>query len=166
MQYLHIPENRINKFDSDFRYLSNFWPCNILYDNLQFESVEAAYQAAKTLDKDARWKFQSMKAGEAKSWGKTLTLRSDWHIMKLSIMEALVRQKFTTRLDLMRKLLSTGDAHLLEGNTWHDNYWGKCFCAHCLAGTGFANHLGVILMDVRKDLKPFEMIFDHVIGIH
>lgn len=41
--------------------------------------------------------------------------------------------------------LATGDAILIEGNTWGDRFWGVC--------EGFGqNHLGHVLMRVRVQL--------------
>ena len=53
--------------------------------------------------------------------------------------------------ELAEKLLATGDEEVVEGNTWHDRYWGRCKCVkhegECL------NWLGRILMRVRADLR-------------
>ena len=46
---------------------------------------------------------------------------------------------------------TTGDAELIEGNTWHDNYWGVCSCSKC-NGRG-KNRLGKLLMKVREELR-------------
>ena len=54
--------------------------------------------------------------------------------------------KFTQNPDLAKKLLATGDALLIEGNTWNDRYWGVC------RGKG-ENRLGILLMLVREDLQ-------------
>lgn len=43
-------------------------------------------------------------------------------------------------------MLATGDAYLEEGNTWGDRIWGT------VNGSG-ANRLGVILMQIRAELK-------------
>jgi predicted NAD-dependent protein-ADP-ribosyltransferase YbiA (DUF1768 family) len=55
------------------------------------------------------------------------------------------RQKFKA-LRLANALLATGQAQLVEGNTWNDTYWGVCH------GEGL-NVLGMLLMQVRADLK-------------
>jgi N-glycosidase YbiA len=61
------------------------------------------------------------------------------------VMRGLLRQKFSSG-ELYEKLLATGDALLVEGNSWGDRYWGQ------VQGTG-ENHLGKLLMQVRKELK-------------
>jgi len=49
-------------------------------------------------------------------------------------------------------LLATGDTKLLEGNRWHDNFWGNCDCPNCRDKPGL-NYLGKILMRVRLELR-------------
>ena len=59
---------------------------------------------------------------EAKKWGKQVHLRPDWEQVKDDIMKELLRQKFSHE-PFRLQLLSTGDAKLIEGNTWNDTYW-------------------------------------------
>ena len=54
--------------------------------------------------------------------------------------------KFTQNPGLLDKLLATGDAELVEGNTWGDQVWGVC------DGVG-ENHLGKTLMRIRSELR-------------
>ena len=61
-------------------------------------------------------------------------------------MESLVREKFSQNLDLKNLLLTTNDTELVEANTWGDTFWGRC------NGVG-KNHLGLILMKIREELK-------------
>lgn len=137
---------KIDSFSDEFRFLSNFYPCKVEYENLIYPSVEHAYQAAKTLDiYERRQILFSAKAGDAKKLGRKLTLRSDWESIKLQVMEDLVRQKFKYE-SLKKRLLATEDVYLEEGNYWSDFYWGVC------NGIG-ENHLGKILMKVRKELR-------------
>ena len=42
--------NTIDEFWGPYRWLSNFWMCDIVYEGIKYTSTEAAYQAAKTLD--------------------------------------------------------------------------------------------------------------------
>ena len=61
-------------------------------------------------------------------------------------MKDIVLAKFTQNQFLKEKLLATGDAYLIEGNTWGDRVWGQ------VNGVG-QNRLGKILMEVRDMLK-------------
>lgn len=143
----------INKFHGDYRFLSNFYPAIVYYKGVSFPTVEHAYQASKTLDDvviRSISKLQADKAGKAKRIGRTVKLRLNWEVLKLSMMEIFIRQKFD-QISLKKKLLQTGTEELIEGNTWHDNYYGNCECLRCKDIKG-ENHLGKLLMKVRKSL--------------
>ena len=91
---------------------------------------------------------KKISAGSAKYKGKTVTLRSDWDNVKLKIMTELVNIKFKNeRLFEMLSLLN--EYELIEGNYWHDNYWGNCYCPKCKEIKG-QNELGKILMNIKK----------------
>jgi hypothetical protein len=64
-------------------------------------------------------------------------------------MGLLLMQKFTRHPQLARELVGTGDAELVEGNTWGDEFWGVC------NGRG-SNQLGRLLMEVRALLRSLE----------
>jgi ribA/ribD-fused uncharacterized protein len=136
----------IDSFTGEYRWLSNFFPCQVCLDTELYDSVESAYQAAKTLNVDDRRKIQLMKPGEAKKFGKSVKLREDWEQVKLQIMENLLRQKFASGSSFAEKLLDTDYEELIEGNWWYDTFWGRC------KGIG-ENHLGRILMTIRYDLR-------------
>jgi ribA/ribD-fused uncharacterized protein len=143
----------ISVFDGAFRFLSNFCSAPIEYEGISYDSVEHAYQAAKTLNKDLRQALFSSdstaSAGQAKKFGRCLKLRDDWEQVRLEIMYQLVKTKFAVtgrRQEFHDKLVATGDRELIEGNTWGDTFWGVC------NGRG-ENHLGKILMRVRDELQ-------------
>lgn len=135
----------IDSFHGEYRFLSNFYPCEIEMDGIVYPSSEHAYQAAKTDDVGERRKISKMKsAGEAKRAGKLIKLRRDWRSVSLNIMYNLLVQKFDKNKnpDLYTLLKQTGDQKLVEGNTWGDTFWGVC------DGVG-ENWLGKLLMKVR-----------------
>jgi len=144
--------NPISRFEGYFSFLSNFHECNIIYDGLLFSSVEAAFQASKCQSHAERVPFGDMSPRQARAAGRRVSLRPDWEECKLKIMYTLVLQKFASDPDLRNKLLATGDTQLLEGNRWHDNYWGDCECPNCRNTPG-QNYLGKILMRVRLELR-------------
>lgn len=132
----------INEFRGEYRFLSNFWSCPVNYDGITYQNTEAAFQAQKCIDPADRARFAGLNPSEAKRLGRRVKLRSDWETVKNQIMCQVVQAKFTQNPDLMAKLKATGDAILIEGNTWGDRYWGVC------RGAG-QNKLGRILMALR-----------------
>lgn len=134
----------ITQFIGKYNFLSTFYPCNIHYLDLDFSSSEHAYQAAKTLIREEQIQIQQCSTpNKAKQLGKKVTIRRDWNRVRRRIMEEILLLKFEHD-DLRIKLLATKDRELVEGNTWHDKYWGVC------NGKG-KNHLGKILMKIRDE---------------
>lgn len=140
---------------------SNFYIANLIYDGIKWNSVEAAFQAQKTLDVEERKMFANLTPGQAKSRGRKVLLRTDWEQVKYDLMFKICLEKFKQNEDLKELLLSTGDALLVEDTTsWHDQIWGCCLCHRC-RNRKSRNNLGVILMRVRSELagKPIPAKF-------
>lgn len=136
----------ISSFQGKNRWLSNFWPCKVELDGLEFHSTEAAYQAAKSLDTDARALFQNVPGAMAKRMGQYINVRPDWEEVRVRVMYDLLVQKFSKRNpELREQLKATGTQQLVEGNTWGDVFWGVC------RGQG-ENVLGKLLMQVRAEV--------------
>ena len=138
----------IKVFDGEFAFLSNFYDCPVVIDGIQYQNSEAAFQAMKCEDKSERYRFTNVPAGKAKRFGRRVPLRPDWNDIRLDIMKQVVLDKFTRNKNLGTKLVATGDAELIEGNYWHDTFWG----VDDKTGIG-ENHLGKILMEVRNLLR-------------
>lgn len=148
----------LDRFEDQYAFLSNFYPCTILYNGVIFPSLENAYQAAKYTGKDVLnvyHEFAGFTPGKAKRKGRKLPLRNDWDIVKLEVMEELLRIKFADEV-LKQQLLSTGEEELIEGNYWHDNFWGSCSCEIC-CNRGM-NNLGKLLMKLRSEYRNSENI--------
>lgn len=149
--------NVIDRFKDDYEFMSNFVPVEVRYPadaDYTYPSVEHAYQAAKTLDPEKRvWIRSAETAGQAKKRGNDPALwpRAGWQNIRLAVMENLLRQKFSQE-PFRSQLLATGDAHLVEGNTWHDQFWGDCRCEQHV-GMGGLNHLGRLLMEIRDEIR-------------
>lgn len=137
-----MTKNAIISFEGPYRFLSNF---HIEPDGT---NVEAEFQQAKCVRADDFAKFTpTMSPGAAKRLGRTVELVGNWNHIKIGAMYRLVLAKFQEP-SLRAQLLATGDAKLIEGNTWGDTFWGK----DILTMLG-KNHLGNILMRVREKLK-------------
>lgn len=136
----------INSFRGDYGFLSNFHICKIEYNGRKFMHSEGLFQSMKTYDEFYLDKMVLLSPSESKRFGRKVPLRSDWEEVKDECMYNTLVAKFTQNPDLAKKLLATGDALLIEGNTWNDRYWGVC------RGKG-ENRLGILLMLVREDLQ-------------
>jgi len=140
----------IDDFHGEYRFLSNFGDCPngvILADGIRYPTSEHAYAANKTLEPLQREKIATLPTpGQAKRAGRDVAIRADWEVVKDDAMRKIVFAKFDQNPGLKAKLLATGDAQLIEGNTWGDIYWGVC------NGRGH-NMLGKILMEVRDKLR-------------
>lgn len=106
----------MNDFWDKYLFLSNFYSCMICYDGRIFKSVEAAFQASKTLNPKERSEFQDFNPHNAKKKGRRVILRPDWENVKDNIMKELLNIKFQKYGELLGRLLQTGNALLIESN--------------------------------------------------
>lgn len=143
------PKPTIDRFVAKYQFLSNFYYAPVKYQGDTYKSAEHAYQAHKCkYDSDRLRVRDAPTAFGAKRLGRIHTMREDWDTLKLNVMQEIVFAKFVQNPELRNKLLKTGDLEIIEGNTWGDVYWGVC------AGKG-ENHLGKILMEVRRRLRQY-----------
>lgn len=139
----------ISRFRGEHAFLSNFHPSTVRLpgEPWPYPTVEHAFQAAKADTEFERRCVQDAETpAEAKRRGRRIDLRPGWEEDKYAVMEGLLRQKFWPGTDLAKRLLETGGAKLVEGNSWGDTTWGVC------KGVGH-NALGRLLMRIRKDLR-------------
>lgn len=143
----------ITQFDGPYRWLSNFAPVphgikiRVGVTIMTVETVEHAFQAIKTNVLAQRAKVAKANTpGEAKRLGRQVPLRPDWDAVRIAEMRELLKQKFAPGTFLAEQLLGTGNEELVEGNYWHDTFWGVC------NGVG-ENHLGKLLMEIRRELR-------------
>jgi len=155
-------KNMIDSFKGRYSFLSNFYPVEIKYKGITYPSVEHYYVAQKIKSdqiingtfypvEDVKEMISKISTpGKVKVFGRGLNVRSDWDSVKLDVMEFGVRQKFKN-VELSEMLLQTGDEDTIEGNWWHDNFWGSCSCQKC--GNNGKNELGKLLMLIRSEIK-------------
>ena len=139
-------KNEINEFRGNYYFLSNFYNCPIVFENIPYLNNEAAFQAQKVLDLNIKKEFSSLPPNLAKAKGRKVSLRKDWEQVKDNLMYQICLAKFTQNSVLKIQLLETKNALLIEGNNWNDTYWGMC-------NNIGKNKLGKILMRIREELK-------------
>jgi ribA/ribD-fused uncharacterized protein len=148
----------IDRFEGKYFFLSNFYPSPFVFkegeDEFVAKTVEHYYQYMKTPSlEEGIGILEADTPAEAKRLGRLSYLREDWEDIKVEVMMTALREKFAIP-ELREKLLATGDAHLIEGNNWHDNYWGICTCPKCTAKDIVGkNVLGRCLMKIREEIK-------------
>lgn len=141
---------------NQYRFLSNFYVGEpITLGSVTFATGEHAFAANKAKDPRA---FQAIATadtpGRAKSMGRSCTLRPDWEEVKLDVMAAVLRAKFTLPRGEGHYLLETGDRLLMEGTYWHDQVWGvDLHIGRTPATAPGRNWLGTLLMARRAELR-------------
>lgn len=149
--------NSVLGFRGDYSFLSNFYtdmdPIVVRYKEqgsadgdieIAYPTSEHMYQAYKSLRLEDRIAVSKIpKPGKTKH---TTIKRKNWHDIKVDVMRHILCLKFSQPI-LKEKLLNTGDMQLIEVNWWYDRFWGTDEFLHG------ENHLGILLMSVRDQLR-------------
>jgi ribA/ribD-fused uncharacterized protein len=155
----------IRDFKGEYAWASNFFPSPITWQGYAVATVEHGYHLDKPA-RDARGLFpdpahpgqmiekpwrqaiaEAPTPAAAKQLGRRAPMRPDWEqTRRVKVMAALLVRKFADPV-LRAKLLATGTAKLIEGNWWHDTFWG----VDLRTGEG-QNMLGRLLMTLRTKL--------------
>jgi hypothetical protein len=143
----------ISEFRGEHDFLSNFYDEPFEIKGVIVATAEHAFQAQKT---PGRIEQQAILAADgprhAKYLGRKMPMRPDWEDRKVEVMRAVLRYKFAEGSKLAARLVATHPAHLIEGNHWHDTFWG---CVHPTPQSNLwvgANVLGILLMERRAQL--------------
>lgn len=141
---------RFYRATGEFGFLSNLYPSQIQFEDRIFPTAEHAYQFGKFRDSQiADWVMTAPKNHLVAIIAHGIfafDITPDWNTKKVERMKNVVRAKFAQNLELKEKLLATKNITLVEGSK-SDAFWGIG-----KKGKG-RNWLGVILMQVREELK-------------
>lgn len=171
--------------NEEYRFLSNFYEGEpvvlpgvewAMGKEVEFKTGEHAFAAMKFWRTDVQH-FTSIVAADGPNSAKALgrsrahPLREDWEIVKLDVMAAVTRAKYTLDRAEGQMLLDTGDKMLVEGTFWHDDVWGVCLNVPGIPGR---NWLGTLLMARRAELRAMKMFgedtyvqhFGSMVGMH
>jgi ribA/ribD-fused uncharacterized protein len=134
--------------NDDFGFLANFSEHPIVINGITWRTVEHYYQAQKFTIPKIQHKIKfSNTPGEAKSIAHRYKIIriNNWFIIKESIMYRAIKAKFQQHPELLKELLNTKDAILIE-NSPDDLYWG-------IGSNNLGlNRMGVLLMELRNEL--------------
>ena len=140
---------RFYKEFGEYGYLATYSNHGFFKDGIYWKTSEHYYQAQKFVEPEVKLKIANAKTPKIASTigrDRNLNLRSDWEEIKQNIMYDAVYFKFKQNEDILRKLLDTGNAKLVEA-TVKENYWG------CGPNNDGQNNYGKILVRVRKQLR-------------
>jgi predicted NAD-dependent protein-ADP-ribosyltransferase YbiA (DUF1768 family) len=157
----------IQSFTGQYAFLSPLYRSAFYFENDEYLSTAAAFEAAKIINRRDRVSFVgwNIKPWDVKRVGKNIPkhwMRPDWDDdVEVDVMTEIQRAKFSWS-DLRVKLLATVDVQLVHGNACHDNHWGICHCQSLPPGkrrhgvsplcTGAgANRIGNIITQVRQE---------------
>jgi ribA/ribD-fused uncharacterized protein len=141
----------IDDFRGPAYFLSNFYRHPVRIGEGVYPTAEHAYQALKAIDtRERAWVVASETPLIAKRRGRKVRAVDYWGDVRVLVMEQVLAAKFSDR-HLAEQLIATHPHKLIEGNTWHDQFWGDCRCGRC-PGEG-ENILGITLMTLRDELR-------------
>ncbi len=149
----NIPEPiKFYSVTDEYGEFSNFYEYEVTIDGKRWPTSEHYFQAMKFEDKNYIEKIRKTKKPiTAAQMGRdrSAKIKRGWDSMRVNVMTAAVRAKFTQHQDLHDLLLSTGDRKIIE-HTSNDDYWGDG------GDSSGANMLGIILMRIRNELSNVE----------
>lgn len=135
-------------------WFSNMLPMDtpLVYQDIEYKTVENYYQAMKLCEDDIEGRKQiaaltpHKSKTEIRNKGKYV-IRPDWNrAFKLQVMETALRHKFAYGTTWANRLLQTEEP-IIEFNNWNDLFWGQD-----VDTKEGENHLGKILMKIKKEL--------------
>jgi len=160
----------IEQFRGEHFFLSNMYPLAVPIRTdrgVRVATSEHAYQAEKFVELDVHWRVAKARvddgdvvksgiyskdlAHEFIHWGADM--RPNWDMIKLGVMETVLRRKFIANPDIAEQLAATDDRPIAEGNNWRDRYWG----VDPVGSDNGQNQLGKLLMRLRTEIQNGEL---------
>ena len=121
----------IAEFRGAYSWASNFYWAPFYVQGSQFNTNEHFFAACKTSDPNWCNRIAAAEtAAAAKKLGQQAPLRPNWLQVRIGVMANGLWYKFFQHPDLQAKLIETHPQPLVEGNWWHDNFWGNCMCGN------------------------------------
>lgn len=144
-------------FQSEYSYLSNFFPCQIKMHQSVFSCSEQAFFYHKAIiceREDIAMKLKEMDdPAKIKYKGDRILTCEAWEKSKKDVMRKVLREKFTQNPELKAKLLGTSGLPLLECT--NNKYWGTGWYLDDLDWNNSTNYpgknvLGSLLEEIRE----------------
>ena len=128
-------------------WFSNMIQCDIEIDDIKYKSTENYYQSKKMKNYQDELYIANLDPHSSKRETRNFEIVDDWNDIKIDVMRIALEAKFNLP-KWKDKLLSTGNDKIIEWNNWGDNFWGVSDNDHL-----GQNHLGLLLMEIRTNLR-------------
>ena len=150
--------------NNEFGYLSNFYKCNFVENNIKYNCSEQYFMYYKCLLFDEKNKLlidkilKETDQKKIKKYGRMVCNFNEvvWKANRYNIMKQGVLLKFDQNDNIKKKLLNTKDKVLFEASKY-DKIWGIGYntkIAYKIDKEKYGlNLLGKVLMEVREELK-------------
>lgn len=157
------PENTIFGFgeESEYYFLSNFYPCEVKISGFTFTSAECAYQAMLLkeckIDDSLIRPFETFTPLSARESVRTLLFEHEVVIpdtVKVKVMRNVLSCKFSQNPELKEKLYATEGKHLVAFNDRDEVFFGMVYnpAASTISGQ---NYLGILLEELRDKIRTY-----------
>lgn len=152
-------EHGTTLFAGEWAFLSNMYPCNVVYENTKFTSSEQCFQFCRARTNNELAKAQRIIVTNdpfiCKQIGGSCDDNDKWIKSREQVLTDINKLKFTQNPELLDLLLDTGDSILQEATTGPD--WGISASIRSKAArenTGQGENLfGKILMQLRSEFS-------------
>lgn len=139
----------VSSFSGRYFFLSNLYRNVTVHNGMYYQSAESAFQASRCCLPSDRRIFADLDGIEngyqAKELIRQVYSTDEYTEQSVADMIDIVSDKFYRNPELLDRLLATGSADIVNGNDWHDSFWG----VDRKTGEG-RNWLGLILQTVRN----------------
>lgn len=148
---LETSGKKIGFYEREFYCFSNFSSFRVKWRGRNWDTSEQAYQAAHFIDTNPSLFQEIIESNSAHEAYKIAKANGDkvpenWHNIKTTVMEEIVRLKLEQNPYVMKKLLESGDLEIVEDSP-KDSFWGWG------ENRKGRNELGKIWMKLRAELK-------------
>ena len=144
-------------FQSHHAYMSNMYPCKIVFNEIEYKSSEHLYHAEMARHhnrQDLVTAIIRAKDGyAAKRFARDINIAEEWEVVKLDIMRKIIKLKFDQNHDIRDKLINTTGFlyEAMKGDSFSCGMMlaqAKDIAQDTITG---ANHLGIILAEYRDN---------------
>ena len=161
MCQFHVTNQGVEAFGGNKDCLSNFFPCEVVYEGMSYKSSEHAYQAEKARKcgrPDLVPKIVGAKnAFQAKQASKDIACDKKWEEQNVHLMEQIVAAKVESVPEVKAYLINTGSRPIAEAVPF-STFWGTGLAREATLATDKSrwpgqNEMGRVLEKIRADLQ-------------